>query len=357
MNVLLIEDNPDHADLIQHTLTKVYKNDVDLDCEDRLKSGLERLQKRDYDLLLCDLKLPDSDIDSTVTSLQNIHTYTPIVVLTSLDDESLAQKLINTGIQDYLPKEDLSPNLLFRVCSHSIERKKQTVMLEHKNADQARFCYSLCHDFKEPIRKIASMLSMLHDDLNDRVVLTDNNKRCIESAERNAASLINLIDGLYEYLNLDSTKEKFTEVDLNQVFEQLDTEYSQQYSVKLSVAPMPVIQANYFQMYFLFKNIIANSVKYNRKTPKIRVDVTHDESESTCTIHVTDNGIGINKEYLQDIFTPFVRLHSRSIYSGTGLGLSIVKRVAENHRGRVHIDSEIDRGTTVSVTLPIKQVD
>ncbi|MBU2985335.1 response regulator [Saccharophagus degradans] len=356
MQILLIEDNPDHAELVQETLHSAYPKNADIHWVDRLSPGLEKLKNNNYDLFLCDLKLPDSTIETTVSALQNIQTFTPIVVLTSLDDEGIAKLLINTGVQDYIPKENLDPDFLQRVCNHSIERKKQTVELENRNADQARFCFSLCHDFKEPIRKISTMLSMLRTDIEPKIELTEENQWCFDSVQKNATSLISLIDGLYEYLSLESGEITFTSINLNHLVLQIKSQFLEDNTTaSISHDDLPVIEGIESQILFLIKNIIHNGIKYNARAPQINIRHKLDANKKYCHLFIQDNGIGLKEEHFEEIFSPFKRLHSKSKYPGTGLGLSIAKRVVESHRGKISIESELGLGTTFKITLPLKQ--
>ncbi|MBT8063252.1 MAG: diguanylate cyclase [Gammaproteobacteria bacterium] len=124
MQILLIEDNPDHAFLIQDMLQDQFSDDHELFTATTLQDGLEQLGSRDFDICLCDLSLPDSTFNETSRRLRHYNTRTPIVVLTALDDMAIEKKLLQIGIQDYLPKDDLSPRLLHRSCLHAVERKK-----------------------------------------------------------------------------------------------------------------------------------------------------------------------------------------------------------------------------------------
>lgn len=354
MQILLIEDNPDHAELVQETLHAAYPSNTNIVWEKHLHSGLASLKGQSYDLFLCDLKLPDSNIEATVSSLQSLTTYTPIVVLTSLDDEDVAKMLIHTGVQDYIPKENLDPDFLLRVCNHSIERKKQTVELEKRNSDQARFCFSLCHDFKEPIRKISTILSMLKEDLSNKVDLSDENLWCFDSVNKNATSLISLIDGLYEYLSLENNEVSFAPVNLNSLLIQIESQFlTSDIEATIQYNDLPTIEGIHPQLLFLIKNIISNGVKYNAREPVIRIDHQLKPELNRCILTIQDNGIGMKSEYLDEIFSPFKRLHSKGKYPGTGLGLSIAKRVVEHHRGEITVESELGVGSIFTIVLPI----
>lgn len=124
IKILLIEDNPGDARLIREMLARAKGAKFDLERADRLQTGLERLNRGGFDLVLLDLGLPDSrGLDTFV----KMHTQTPgvpIVVLTGLDDETLAIKAVQAGAQDYLIKGKIDNHLLVRAVRYAVERGK-----------------------------------------------------------------------------------------------------------------------------------------------------------------------------------------------------------------------------------------
>src|SRR5690606_12307025 len=99
------------------------------------------------------------------------------------------------------------------------------------------------------------------------------------------------------------------------------------------------------------QNLIGNGVKF-RRADKPHVHISARRSGSEWIFSVQDNGIGIEPQYMQDIFVVFKRLHGRSEYPGTGIGLAIVKKIVEYHKGRIWLESKIGEGTTFYFTLP-----
>ena len=101
----------------------------------------------------------------------------------------------------------------------------------------------------------------------------------------------------------------------------------------------------------LFQNIISNSIKYHgKKNPKIHISAKNGDDEYIFA--VKDNGIGIDQNHLEQIFTIFKRLHTREEYEGTGIGLAIVQKIVHKHRGKIWVESELGKGTTFYFTIP-----
>ena len=115
-----------------------------------------------------------------------------------------------------------------------------------------------------------------------------------------------------------------------------------------------MIRADQQRLQEALYNLLDNAVKYSREHGEIRLTARQRDEE--IVLNVSDNGIGISEEDLPRIFERFYRVDkarsTESIY-GTGLGLAIVKHVAQLHGGRVEAESEINKGTTIRVVLPI----
>ena len=135
IKILLIEDNPGDARLIQEMVSGVGGTTFDLERVDRLSIGLKHLVAAgDIDLVLLDLELPDSSGIDTFTSVQAQVPEVAIVVLTGLEDETIENKALQAGAQDYLSKNQLDGNSLMRSMRYAIERKKAEKRIEHLNS-------------------------------------------------------------------------------------------------------------------------------------------------------------------------------------------------------------------------------
>jgi PAS domain S-box-containing protein len=129
IQILLIEDSPGDARLIQEFLSEIRSNPYVLECADRLSEGLELLATRDVDLVLLDLSLPDSRGFDTFSRVHAQAPDLPIVVVTGLDDEMLAVQAVQASAQDYLVKGEITSGLLWRAMRYAIERKKAEIAL------------------------------------------------------------------------------------------------------------------------------------------------------------------------------------------------------------------------------------
>ncbi|RLU01026.1 ATP-binding protein [Ketobacter sp.] len=352
MKILILEDNPDHAELIEDACQSAFKTNTNLQAFTTLEAGLAALQAQAFDVALFDLDLPDSNVVDTVETLTTLDTPVPVVVLTSLNDVDVAMRLIHRGIQDYLPKEELSPVLLERVCRYAIERKKQQLRLEARAQAQQMFCQSLSHDFKSPIRNIGQLATMLKDNLAERGQLTDHDQHLLQLMEQRLDSMDDLVNGLYDYLSVDGMGLQMDRVDLDAVLNRVlsGSEWVQNKQPVIRRQPLPGVQGNASLLYILLLNLIENAIKYSQGEPII--DIAWSRQGEHAQLCVKDNGIGIAAEYQEFVFQPFKRLNTgRSI--GSGLGLAIVSRIVEHHKGRIVLQSRPGEGSTFYVSLPL----
>jgi len=353
MRVLLIEDNPDHAILIADLFSLIVK--VELREATELHEGLSLLNSTQFDVVLCDLSLPDSTAEETVKTLRGFQTETPIVILTALDSYELASSLLHDGIQDYIPKDELSPTLLQRVCSHAIKRKQRQIEIQRQNQELQLFCENVTRDLKVPITRILQVSKTLRDRQRDAGSLAENDAELFDSIERSSNASIELIDGLYHYLSIDYQIGDTAKIDTNMLIEEVDAQLKQSTEVNyaLTVAEsLPSLYGNKELLALMFFNLIENGIKFNRNTPEIKISGVVDADTWSCQISIQDNGIGIDEEYFSEIYKPFLRLQITSEFSGTGLGLSIVKRIVDSHKGTIKVDSNADGGSTFIVSLP-----
>jgi two-component system, cell cycle sensor histidine kinase and response regulator CckA len=133
IKILLIEDNPGDARLLRELLKDVSSVQFELEHATLLQDGLQHLQNQRFDIILLDLFLPDSRELKTFTTVYEGAKEIPIVVITGLDDETLAVKAVHAGAQDYLVKGQLTSELLSRAIRYAIERKR----IEQKIQEQA----------------------------------------------------------------------------------------------------------------------------------------------------------------------------------------------------------------------------
>ena len=120
---------------------------------------------------------------------------------------------------------------------------------------------------------------------------------------------------------------------------------------RVSCGPLPTITADSTLLGHVFRNLVGNAIKYRGEEPP-EVHVSAEDLGDEWKFVVRDNGIGIDPQFSERIFTIFQRLHPRGKYPGTGIGLSISKKAVERLGGRIWVESRLGQGSTFCFTLP-----
>lgn len=220
------------------------------------------------------------------------------------------------------------------------------------NAELEQFAYVASHDLQEPLRMITSFLTKLDDRYAIR--LDDGGRRYIDFAVDGANRMRQNILGLLQYSRVGKGNAAIEEIDLNLVVEEIrllhQTDINESGAV-VEVAELPVIFNYMAPVVQLMNNLISNALKYRRPDTPPVIRIAARPVEENWEIAISDNGIGIEKEYLQKIFVIFQRLHPKDQYEGTGIGLAVVKKIVENLGGKVWVESEPGIGSTFYFTI------
>jgi len=237
--------------------------------------------------------------------------------------------------------------------------------LERSNRELQDFAYVSSHDLQEPLRKIRAFGDRVQkkekDNLSEKGA--DYLNRMVNAAER----MQKLINDLLSFSRISTHAKNFVQVNLNEVVQGVlsDLEVSiEENHAKIELSDLPTIDAEPFQMRQLFQNLIGNAIKFKKPDADPVINVyaevkSQDAYDPTVTgqdfvkIFIKDNGIGFDDQYKDKIFQIFQRLEGRK-YEGSGIGLSICKRIATRHGGDIEVESELNKGTTFIITLPLE---
>lgn len=233
------------------------------------------------------------------------------------------------------------------------ERRQLIDELEKRNAELERFTYTVSHDLKGPLLTILGFIGQLRQDLADGD--GENVKADLAFIRQAAGQMKELLDSLLQLSRAGRTIGDPQPVDLTELARQVAEQVGSQYpliEVQLSTpAALPAVMGDPLRLREVFQNLLENAAKFTagQSEPCLHVGYATGTDELTC--FVRDNGIGIPAEYLERIFGLFEKLDPGS--EGTGVGLAIVRRIVEEHRGKVWAESRgVGQGSTFYFTLP-----
>lgn len=274
-----------------------------------------------------------------------------------------------TGYGRVVEKQDGRSTRMVGVMYDSTERRlfteelsrlvaERTVELQRSNEDLRQFAHVASHDLKEPVRKIQTFNNRILDEYAD--ALPPRAKTYTEKIGTAADRMVSMIEGVLRYSKLGSTEQALQAVNLNETIQQIAADLEvmmQQKGAVINTGALPTITANPTLMYQLFYNLILNSLKFSKaaEPPRINVrsEAAKEEGNDFIRITLSDNGIGFEPEFAEDIFKTFTRLHPAEDYEGTGLGLALCKKIVERHGGTITASGEPNSGATFAILLPM----
>jgi two-component system, chemotaxis family, sensor kinase Cph1 len=225
--------------------------------------------------------------------------------------------------------------------------------LERSNAELKKFAYVASHDLQEPLNQVANYVQLLEMRYNEE--LDEDAKEFISFAVQGVSLMQTLIDDVLAYSKVDTQAIAFqlTEVEtaLQRALSNLRQRIAETGTI-ITHDPLPTVMAGSTQLMQLFQNLIANAIKFRSDQPP-QIHVGAERLEDEWLFWVRDNGIGIDPRFSDRIFVIFQRLHTRDEYAGTGMGLAICKKIAECHRGRIWVESQLGEGATFYFTIPV----
>jgi Bacteriophytochrome (light-regulated signal transduction histidine kinase) len=225
--------------------------------------------------------------------------------------------------------------------------------LAASNTELERFAYVASHDLQEPLRTITSFAQLLERRSRER--LEPEEVDYLDFIVGGAKRMHTLVNDLLAYSRVTHKGAPFTVVDTAGIVDKALRNLHEsivQSGAEITVGDLPPVLGDTMQLLQLFQNIIGNAVKFHRDGVAPRIVVAGVTGRDGVEFTVADNGIGIEREYRQQIFTAFKRLHPSDRYPGTGIGLAICKRTVDRHGGRIWVAEAGDYGAVFHFTLP-----
>jgi signal transduction histidine kinase len=232
------------------------------------------------------------------------------------------------------------------------ERERVSTKLETQNAELERFAYTVSHDLKAPLVTIQGFTGLLRRDIADRQM--DRVDADLDKISDAARTMKMLLDDLLELSRVGRVVGELSDCRLSDIAQQAVAALGgklDERGIELEIDDMPSVRVDSTRMREVYQNLIENAVKYmgEQQAPGIRVGARLKDGMLHC--FVSDNGIGIEDKFQQQIFGLFQRLSNDT--DGTGIGLALVKRIIEVHGGKIWVESEgLGKGTTLWFTLP-----
>jgi signal transduction histidine kinase len=363
-HVLLIEDNPGDVDLVRLRLIESQPG-VNVECVHRLSDALAVLSDATPSLVLLDLNLPDSHGAETFRKVRERAPDVPVVVLSGQDDEALALKAMNQGVQDYLIKGDFSSKHLERAMRYAVERQALVRSIDMARKQQIefknQFLSHVSHELRTPLTCIHQYVTILLDGLAGPLApdQADHLKTVLKSVNQLHA----MIRDLLEATRAESGKLRVEPrcISLGKLIEQAvammrPAAQTKQIGIELGVDHrLPLVFADPDRILEVLINLIDNGIKFTPAEGAVTVKAYLQEAEPDMVyVSVSDTGRGISAEAKNLIFERLYQAPNsiNSSRAGLGLGLFICKELIRLHEGNITVASEEGQGSTFTFNLP-----
>lgn len=402
IKILVVDDREDNLFSIETLLEKDNYTVV------KANSGRAALKillnQHDFSLILMDVQMPDLNGFETATIIyeRDKLKQIPIIFITAHNqEEEYIFKGYRMGGVDYIYKP-INPELLRAKVSVFVElyRKNHQLIIHEKkllaankflqreieerkisenkikllnnqliennthllavNEELDRFAYVASHDLQEPLRKIMVFC--------DKILMKQHNEKEVEKYLKkivgSSQRMQSLINDLLQFSRQTAISDDFVNTDLSELVKEAMLELEieiEQNNAQINVDGLPVIYAIPGLMRQLFYNLISNAIKFRKKDAAPVINIYAEKINNTRNsttyyrIAVSDNGIGFDPAYADEIFVIFKRLHSYHEFKGSGVGLSICKKIIDKHNGFIKAISRPNEGSTFVIELPEEQ--
>lgn len=352
--VLIVDDVPKNIQVLGAILSKF---ECELAVAMNGQQALDTVHKIKPDLILLDVMMPVMDGHEVCMKLKESEQTKdiPIIFITAKSETEDIIKGFELGAVDYITKPFIGSELLARVKTHlSLKQTKES--LEEEIATKNKFFSIISHDLRGSFGIILSFVNLIQE--NRDFLSSEELNELLDDIGKTSKNTLNLLENLLEWARSQTGKINYKPETLfvnDLASETINTlkDLASKKEIKLSssIGLNNSVFADKNMILLVMRNLVSNAIKFTHKKGQISIDAA--EHDGFVKITVTDNGVGIPKEKMNNLFKIDLKVSTLGTEKemGNGLGLVLCKEFIENNGGKLGIESVVEKGTTVWFTL------
>lgn len=338
------------------------------------KDGLNKLSKKDYDIVITDLNMPVMDGQTTLKRIKQKYPHIQVIVITGFATIENAINAMKEGAFDYITKPvslehvKIVMNRCVKHIRNLYENEKLRSLndqLKHINEIKDKFITITNHELRTPLAVLKGYFELID------ISIEEKNEDVKEYLEIVSSTLFEMIDLVERMHNLSYAENTFSgernNFNINEVIQTVVNEMKilfQQRGIKFDANTNNkdiVVYADKLAIHRAIRELLQNALKFTEKGGEVCLKVKKEIANHKVYISVEDNGIGIPSDKIDFIFEPFYEVqdvmhHSTSqtefMGGGIGVGLSLVREVLQPSKGEIDVKSEEGMGSTFTIILP-----
>jgi signal transduction histidine kinase len=371
--VLLIEDEPEVRESYVDMLSML---GYYAEAAENGMSGLEKLQKDRFDIVITDLNMPVMNGLETLRQIKKKYIDTEVIVVTGFATIENAIGAMKQGAFDYITKPVSIEHvkIVLSKCLQKIQARRENKQLKNMNARlcelnelKDKFITITNHELRTPLAVLKGYLDLMDMELEQ--IENNDVSNYLKIVEKTVDEMVEMIDNMHNLSNLHNSRIRSNKIliNINVLIEDIYKEIyalftKRNVTLKLIKSKEDLFAlADQKELKRALRELIQNALKFTNAGGNVTVSAKNVSLNKQVFITITDTGIGIPSDKLDLIFEPFYEVqdvmhHSTSktgfMGSGIGVGLSLSREIVESFGGEIVVESQPGKGSSFTIILP-----